>query len=122
MKTKSVNLMFQAFGHPTRLRILHLLRDQEMCVGDLVAVLRVPQPTASRHLRHLRAAGLVRCRRSGRWCFYSLRKATTTFHGRLLECVESCLEDVPGIQADARRALRIRRTGGCCADEGPKNR
>ncbi|MFL5410518.1 MAG: ArsR/SmtB family transcription factor, partial [Myxococcales bacterium] len=42
--------MFRALSDPTRLRIVHLLRDGPLCVGDLVTVLRVAQPTASRHL------------------------------------------------------------------------
>lgn len=118
MNTGSISLMFRAFGDPTRLRILHLLRSgEEMCVGDLVEVLRVPQPSASRHLRYLRDAELVRCRRDGRWCFYSLREATTSFHRKLLECVRGCFGEVPEVRADARRARRLREVGGCCAPE-----
>jgi ArsR family transcriptional regulator, arsenate/arsenite/antimonite-responsive transcriptional repressor len=46
MPETQVNLMFRAFSDRTRLRILHLLLDGELCVGDLVNVLHVPQPTA----------------------------------------------------------------------------
>jgi ArsR family transcriptional regulator, arsenate/arsenite/antimonite-responsive transcriptional repressor len=56
--------MFRSFSDPTRLRIVHLLRDREMCVGDLVSVLRVPQPTASRHLAYLKRAGLITSRKN----------------------------------------------------------
>jgi ArsR family transcriptional regulator len=51
--------MFRAFSDRNRLRILHLLQDGEMCVGDIVNVLQVPQPRVSRHLAYLRRAGLV---------------------------------------------------------------
>jgi DNA-binding transcriptional ArsR family regulator len=66
MSGTQVNLMFRAFSDRTRLRILHLLSEGELCVGDLVGVLRVPQPTASRHLAYLRRAGLVVTRKNGR--------------------------------------------------------
>ena len=57
--TDRTDRMFRAFSDRTRLRILHLLQGGEMCVGDLVEVLRVPQPKASRHLAYLKKAGLV---------------------------------------------------------------
>lgn len=107
--------MFQAFSDPTRLRILYLLREGETCVGDLVEVLGVPQPTASRHLARLRDAGLVEVRRDGRWSFYSLAPASGDFHRRLVGCLASCFAEVPELRADARRAARLRAKGGCCA-------
>lgn len=71
-----VNLLFRAFSDPTRLRILHLLRSEDaLCVGDLVAILRVPQPTASRPLSDLRRAGVVATRKDGPWIFYALAPA-----------------------------------------------
>lgn len=109
-----VDLMFRAFSDRTRLRILHLLRGGELCVGDIVEVLRVPQPRASRHLAYLRKAGLVEARKSGLWSYYSLAPAETPFHNQLLECLANCFRDVPEIQEDAARAARIRQSGGCC--------
>jgi ArsR family transcriptional regulator len=107
--------MFRAFSDPIRLRTLHLLRDGEMCVGDLVEVLGVPQPTASRHLHYLRQARLVDVRKSGRWSFYSLAEPESSFHGKLLDCLGSCFQAVPELQEDAVRARRLRKSGGCCA-------
>ncbi|MCI0717422.1 MAG: metalloregulator ArsR/SmtB family transcription factor [Acidobacteria bacterium] len=114
MGKPQVNLMFRAFSDRTRLRILHLLRDGEMCVGDLVKILGVPQPTASRHLAYLRRSGLVVARRDGLWGFYTLAPAKTEFHRNLLACLRSCFQDVPEIVADSRRAAKLRKAGGCC--------
>ena len=106
MTGSAINRMFRAFSDPTRLRILHLLVEGEMCVGDLVDVLRVPQPTASRHLRYLREAELVEVRKDGRWCIYTLSTAGTGFHRRLLDCLGTCFGEVPDLRADAQRAQR----------------
>lgn len=114
MTANAVNHIFRAFSDPTRLRILHLLREREICVGDLVEILGVPQPTGSRHLRYLREAGLVEARREGRWCFYALAAARTAFHRKLLDCLQSCFREVPEIREDLKRARRLRRSGGCC--------
>jgi ArsR family transcriptional regulator len=114
MKAAHVNLMFRAFSDGTRLRILWLLLNGEMCVCDLVALLRVPQPTASRHLGYLKRAGLVRDRQEGLWNFYRLAPAKSAFHRDLLKCLRSCCRDVPEIATDGKRVARGKRARACC--------
>ena len=114
MSNNRVDLMFRAFSDRTRLRILHLLLKEEFCVGDIVAVLQIPQPTASRHLAYLRKAGLVVDRKNGLWNFYKLASADTRFHRDLVNCLRSCFKDVPEIADDSVRATKIKKSGGCC--------
>jgi ArsR family transcriptional regulator, arsenate/arsenite/antimonite-responsive transcriptional repressor len=109
-----VDRLFRAFSDRTRLRILHLLQPGERCVCDLVAVLRIPQPTASRHLGYLRRAGLVTVRRQGSWNYYTLAEARTPFQAKLLECLASCFADVPELAHDLRRAARGKGRGKPC--------
>ena len=112
--TNRVNLMFRAFSDPIRLRILHLVQDGELCVCDLVAILRLPQPTISRHLTYLRRAGLVNVRQERSWNFYTLIPGRSTFHKKLLGCLGACFADVPELTKDLARAREIRARGGCC--------
>jgi ArsR family transcriptional regulator len=107
-------LLFRAFADTTRLRILCLLRQRELCVGDLVSILRVPQATVSRHLTYLRRARLVGTRRAGLWIHYSLAPAAGALHGRLLSCLATCAAGVAPVAADRRRYLSLRKRGGCC--------
>jgi ArsR family transcriptional regulator len=109
-----VDLMFRAFSDPIRLRILHLIQGDELCVCDLVEILRLPQPTVSRHLSYLRKAGLVNVRQERSWNFYTLVTARTAFHKKLLECLGTCFRDVPELTSDLERARRVRARGGCC--------
>jgi ArsR family transcriptional regulator, arsenate/arsenite/antimonite-responsive transcriptional repressor len=102
--------LFSAVSDPTRLRILRLLAAGEICVGDLVTVLRVPQPTASRHLTYLRNAGLITARKNSYWTFYSLAPARTKLRQKVLECVD--LADANS--RDQKRLKALRRSGGCC--------
>lgn len=110
MKAPAADRLFRALSEGTRLRILHILRDGELCVGDLMEILRIPQARTSRHLRYLWRAGLVRAREEGLWSFYSLAPAGNRFRRKLLECVAACPESA----ADRRRAARLRKGGGCC--------
>lgn len=112
--SNSVDLMFRAFSDRTRLRILCLLHEREVCVGDIVDVLEVPQPKISRHLAYLRKAGLATVRKVGLWCYYSLAPAQTAFHSKLLSCLNNCFSEVPQIQLDLARVAEIKDTGGCC--------
>jgi ArsR family transcriptional regulator len=109
-----IDVMFKAFSDRTRLRILSLLQGGECCVGDLVEILRVEQPSASRHLAYLRRAGLVTVRKAGQWSYYSLAPARAAFHAKLLECLACCFQEVPQIQKDQARAQKVREQGGCC--------
>jgi len=69
---EALTVVYAALADPTRLRILALLGDGEVCVCHLHASLDVPQPTASRHLAYLRKSGLVEARREGIWMHYRL--------------------------------------------------
>ena len=110
-QTKTV---FRALSDRTRLRILNLLRGGELCVCHLVAVLNVPQPTASRHLAYLRKAGLVVARKEGLWIHYNLAPARSKSHEMLLECLAQCYrEEAVFVKDDERLRLRVR--PGCPA-------
>lgn len=110
----NTNLKFRAFADPIRLRILHLLNGNEMCVGDLTQIINVPQPTASRHLAYLRRAQLVVTRKEGLWIYYSLAPARSHFHQKLLECLDKTFEERAELKADHDRAEKLRKRGGCC--------
>ena len=103
--------LFRALSDPTRLRILHLLRSGELCVGDIVTILGVPQPTASRHLTYLRRSGLTKSRKNSYWTFYALTDAHTELRRALVACLDA---DVAGRKRDAKALAVIRRGGGCC--------
>ncbi len=71
---KKLAMIFKALSDETRLRILSLLIQGELCVCDLMAVLQLPQSTVSRHLAYLRNANLISDRREGVWMYYCLEE------------------------------------------------
>lgn len=64
--------VLKALSHPTRLRIVHLLGEGELCVSRLEELLGVPQPSVSQHLQRLRYAGLIESERKGHLVCYRL--------------------------------------------------
>ncbi len=109
--------MYRALSDPTRLRIVSLLLEREMCVGDMVLILDVPQSTASRHLKYLKDAMLVQSRQTHYWVHYFLVSPETTFHARLLESARESISLIPESQQDALRAVEVMKDGGCCPND-----
>lgn len=64
--------LFKLFGDPSRLRIIHVLMNQELCVADLASLLNMQQPAVSQQLKLLRLARLVKYRKEGKTVYYSL--------------------------------------------------
>lgn len=64
--------LLKALAHPKRLEIVHLLRDQSLCVSDVYSMLDLPQANVSQHLQILRQEGVVKTTREGKQVVYSL--------------------------------------------------
>lgn len=111
--TAQLDSLFQALGDRTRLRILNLLADGEVCVCFFVEVLGEPQPKISRHLGVLRAADLVTARRDGKWMHY--RATTPMGLESLLGSVMEALRADPDMARD-----RVALARACCSTRVPE--
>jgi ArsR family transcriptional regulator, arsenate/arsenite/antimonite-responsive transcriptional repressor len=113
-KTSEARLeaLFRALADRTRLRLLNLMRGQEVCVCYFVEVLRTSQPKVSRHLAYLRRAGIVAARRQGTWMHYRIAVPSDPRAGRILNEVLDSLRDDREMQRDVGRL-----TAACCAPQ-----
>jgi ArsR family transcriptional regulator, arsenate/arsenite/antimonite-responsive transcriptional repressor len=102
----SLETLFKALADRTRLRILALLANGEVCVCDIHESLGLPQPTTSRHLAYLRRAGLVETRKQGLWVHYRLAAHTEPVSGAVIEAVRHAMGHVPASERDRRRLTR----------------
>lgn len=98
--------LFKAFADETRLRILNLLAQRACCVCEFQCILRVPQPTISRHLAYLRRSGLVQVKRYGKNIMYSLAAPTSPLHAALIRCVGGCFQEIDFLKRDLERARK----------------
>jgi ArsR family transcriptional regulator, arsenate/arsenite/antimonite-responsive transcriptional repressor len=105
-----VERFFQALGDNTRLRILNLIGDQEICVCYFVEILGGPQPKISRHLAYLRSAGIVAVRREGKWMHYRIFMPPHIGAAQILRQTLGWLKEEKAMQAD-----RARLTKACCS-------
>ncbi len=105
-----IERFFQALGDHTRLRLLNLIGEQEICVCYFVEVLGTPQPKISRHLAYLRSAGIVEARREGKWMHYRIVMPPHIGASQVLRQTMAWLKDEKSMQAD-----KARLTKACCS-------
>jgi ArsR family transcriptional regulator len=103
---------FQALADQTRLRLLNLIGDREICVCYLVEILGCPQPTISRHLAYLRKAGIVAARREGKWMHYRLITPPHPGATEILRKTLAVLKQDKTMQNDRKTLTRA-----CCASK-----
>jgi ArsR family transcriptional regulator, arsenate/arsenite/antimonite-responsive transcriptional repressor len=109
---QTVHALFKALADPTRIRILSLLANGEICVCHIHDSLQLPQSLVSRHLAYLRRAGLVAARKQGLWVHYRLAEGSDAVERRLLDAVYHYFRHIPAVAKDAKR---LEKETGCCA-------
>ena len=97
---------FKALADRTRLRILSLLGNNEVCVCHLHDSLGLPQPTVSRHLAYLRRSGLVAARRDGVWMHYQLARSLDPVVQGVVHAAVEALGQVPATTQDRKQVQR----------------
>ena len=106
---KDMELLFRALADRTRLRLLNLMGDDEVCVCYFVEVLRTPQPKISRHLAYLRRAGIVGARREGKWMHYRIIQPSNANAVKVLQNIQDWLKNDREMQRDRSRLVHM-----CC--------
>jgi ArsR family transcriptional regulator len=105
-QTFSIERFFQALGDNTRLRLLNLMGEQEVCVCYFVEILGAPQPRISRHLAYLRNAGIVSARREGKWMHYRIVMPPHIGASQILRRTLDTLKEEKAMQADRARLTK----------------
>jgi len=108
MKLKESQIVFNALADETRLRILNLLHEGELCVCDVMRVLNVPQSKVSRHLAYLRRAGLVKARKEGLWMHYRLSKPSIKTFSAVMDALGHGKFDFEELKEDLKELHKNR--------------
>lgn len=107
-----MDTLFRALADETRLRLLNLIADREICVCYFVEILRISQPKISRHLAYLRRAGLIEARREGKWMHYRLSMPQDGAAAGILRETLKHLQQQPEMRKDSSRL-----SSACCAPQ-----
>lgn len=115
-KVKPIDLeeFFRALADRTRLRLLNLMGDNEVCVCFLVEIIGPNQPKISRHLAYLRKAGIVGARRDGKWMHYRVIEPKDATAQTILRDLRAALSNDPGMVKDRKQLTAL-----CCRPKIP---
>ena len=105
---------FRALADRTRLRLLNLLGNDEVCVCFFVEILKTNQPKISRHLAYLRRVGIVSARRDGPWIHYRVVEPDDENAAKVLRETMTWLASDREMQNDRERLVKV-----CCAPQLP---
>jgi len=113
-KPYNLAFLFKALADQTRLRLINLIGDDEVCVCFFVEVLKINQPKISRHLAYLRRAGVVSGRREGKWIHYRLVEPPDAHAANIFHEVRAALANDALLKSDRARLQKI-----CCGSRLP---
>jgi DNA-binding transcriptional ArsR family regulator len=111
--------VYKCLCDETRLRILHLLSHQPLCVCHFQEILDAAQVKVSKHLSYLREHALVETRREGAWIIYSLPAKPSRELAANMKCLQDCCREHAVFKADLKRMTKaLANNGGplaaCC--------
>jgi Predicted transcriptional regulators len=92
--------IFKALSEESRLRIIALLIENEMCVCEIEECLNMTQSNASRHLTELRRSGLLESYKKAQWTYYKISDKFKEEHKSLWEYIQSKIVEIPSYQVD----------------------
>jgi len=113
-KDYQIDSLFKALADRTRLRLIALMGETEVCVCFFVMILKTSQPKISRHLAYLRRAGVVSARREGKWIHYRIVEPPDLHAANIFREVRTWLANEAAMKSDRARFEKI-----CCAQRLP---
>lgn len=109
-KEFDIELFFSALADKTRLRLLNLIGDDEVCVCFFVEVIGTNQPKISRHLAYLKRAGLVTMRKDWKWSHYRIKQPENKYAAKVFAKVREWIRNDPEMTAERLQMVKM-----CCA-------
>jgi len=107
-------LFFAALADKTRLRLLNLMRDGEVCVCLFAGALGTNNPKISRHLAYLKRAGLVKGRRDGKWMHYSIVRPENRYAASVFDATMNMLKNDRSMAQEVKKFAEY-----CCSSQAP---
>lgn len=109
-----MELFFKALADKTRLRLISLMDEDEICVCFFQEVISTTQTKISRHLAYLRKAGLVEARRDGKWMHYRIVEPDDEQAARAFREIREWLKQDAQMKRDTEKLLQV-----CCSPQLP---
>ncbi|WP_033166249.1 metalloregulator ArsR/SmtB family transcription factor [Clostridium sp. KNHs205] len=114
--------IFKALSEESRLRILSLILEDELCVCEIESSLRMTQSNASRHLSALKRSGILDSYKNAQWTYYRLNKDFIQENKALWEYLKQKLIELPTFSSDQEAYQKCKTQGLCNCNKQPHKR
>ncbi len=111
---KYLEQTLKALADQNRLRIVGLLAQHKFCVCELAFILKITQPSVSKHLKKLKAAKIIDSEQDGFWTNYFIKVDLEKSEKKIWSLFLSHLTQLPQIKEDMKRAKKANKEKLCC--------
>ncbi|HCT64475.1 MAG TPA: transcriptional regulator [Lachnospiraceae bacterium] len=111
--------IFKALSEESRLRILTLLMEREMCVCEIEVCLDMTQSNASRHLTVLKNCGILNCYKKAQWAYYRISESFIVEHKDLWQYLKHQIVELPTYQTDHEQCEKYKTINVCANTNKP---
>ena len=108
-----MNQIFKALSEESRLRILSVLFQSELCVCDIEDALQLTQSNVSRHLTILKKAGIIKSYKNAQWIYYSLSDEFKVENEEIYRYLELRINKLPTYKVDLERLCKSKEKDLC---------
>ncbi len=113
--------VLKALSHENRIRIINLLRQQELCVCELENIMGVNQSNASRHLSKLKQENLIKAEQKAQWVYYSINEDLFSEHSFLQNILDKELDSLAICRKDNQRLKEYQSSEITCEELAESN-
>jgi len=108
--------ILKALGEESRIRILNILIDGELCVGEIEYILGMSQSNASRHLNKLFYLQIIKCEKKSQWVFYKLNEDKINEFPFIKELIDDEFHKLKICCQDIKKLQCYKESGMTCED------
>jgi len=108
--------IIKALSHENRLRILNLIKQQELCVCELQHIMQINQSNASRHLSKLKQANIIKGKRHSQWVFYQIKSKILKDYPFLELIIKEEVNELKICKEDSNRLSEYQASALTCKD------
>ncbi len=112
----NISNIMKVLADDNRLRILSIIKNNYLCVGEIQTILNITQSNASKHLEKLKASGIIESNKEAQWIYYKLADDKLKDYPFLFELIYNNLSDEDVIKEDLIKLGKYKASGLCCQD------
>lgn len=108
--------IIKVLSDENRLRIMNILKEYSLCVGEIQTILNIGQSNASRHLEKLKNSGLITCQKKAQWIYYQLSNEKLEEYPFIKQLIFEDIKNDLIFQEDLNKLNKYKSSGLCCQD------